>query len=184
MTAIARLPAASADDESVMTRITDLVNAVYAESERGLWREGATRTTLPEVAALTRADQIAIAEDDGRLTGVVCVKRLDADTGEFGMLATNPAVRGRGIGRDLVRFAEQVARAEGCRTMQLELLVPRDWVLESKEFLAAWYARLGYRLHRTGHIDEAYPELAPMLCTATDFRIYRKALSSRQLTQC
>jgi GNAT superfamily N-acetyltransferase len=173
---ITRLPAASAADASLMGRIADLVNAVYADSERGLWREGATRTTPSEVATLTRANQVVISETDGRLTGVVCVKQLDADTGEFGMLAADPEIRGRGIGRDLVRFAEQSARAEGCTYMQLELLVPRDWVLASKEFLAAWYGRLGYELQRTGHLEEAYPHLAPMLCTAADFRIYRKTL--------
>lgn len=159
-----------------MGRITDLVNEVYADSERGLWREGATRTTPPEVVALTRAEQVVIAQSGGQVTGVLCLKQLDDETGEFGMLASDPALRGRGIGRDLVRFAEESARADGRRYMQLELLVPRDWVLASKEFLAAWYDRLGYTLQRTGHIEEAYPNLAPMLSTATDFRIYRKTL--------
>ncbi len=159
-----------------MARITSLVNRVYADSERGLWRDGAVRTTLHEVSALIRAGQLVVAEADGQVTGVVHVKRLDAGTGEFGMLATDPTVRGRGIGRDLVRFAEQSMRAEGCRHMQLELLVPREWVLDSKEFLAAWYDRLGYELRRIGHIEELYPNLAPMLCTPTDFRIYRKKL--------
>lgn len=174
--AITRLPATSADDTALMAHVAGLVNVVYAEAERGLWRESATRTTAAEVAALTRAEQLAVARSGGRLSGAICIKQLDADTGEFGMLATDPTMRGRGIGRDLVRFAERTARAEGRRWMQLELLVPRDWVLGSKEFLLAWYGRLGYRLQRTGHIEDTYPHLAPMLVTPTDFRIYRKEL--------
>lgn len=173
---IAALPASAADDAVLMARITDLVNRVYADAERGLWRDDATRTTAVEVAALTRANQLVVSDTGGQLTGVICVKHLDADTGEFGMLAAEPAMRGRGIGTDLVGFAEKSMRNDGRRQMQLELLVPREWILDSKEFLSAWYDRLGYRLHRIGRIEEAYPELAPMLCTPADFRIYRKKL--------
>jgi hypothetical protein len=60
--------------------------------------------------------------------------------------------------------------------MQLELLVPRDWTHPTKEFLAAWYGRMGYRVARTGTIDEAYPALAPLLATPCDFVIYEKDL--------
>ena len=159
-----------------MTGITDLINVVYAEAERGLWQQNAARTNLDEVIALTRAGELAIARSDGQLTGVVRIQQLDGDTGEFGMLAADPAFRGRGIGRDLIRYAEDSTRSSGRRYMQLELLVPRTWTLASKEFLAAWYDRLGYRLQRVGQIEEAYPDLAPLLSSPADFRIYRKTL--------
>ena len=92
------------------------------------------------------------------------------------MLAADPAVRGRGVGRDLVRFAEDICRERGSTVMRLELLVPRDWVSEPKEFLRAWYSRLGYRLHRVGTIDEDHPQLAPQLAGPTDYQIYLKRL--------
>ena len=60
--------------------------------------------------------------------------------------------------------------------MQLELLVPRGWSHPSKVFLDQWYTRMGYRVTRTGAIEEAYPELAPLLATPCDFLIYRKPL--------
>jgi ribosomal protein S18 acetylase RimI-like enzyme len=121
------LPAAASDDATVVERITDLTNEVYAVAEDGLWREGATRTTVDEVAELTRAGQIAVARLGGRIVGCVRVRRLDDGKGEFGMLAADPAHRGVGVGRALVRFAERKCRADGLATMQLELLVPRDW---------------------------------------------------------
>jgi hypothetical protein len=74
------------------------------------------------------------------------------------------------------RFAEQKSREDGLTTMQLELLVPRNWSHPSKEFLAAWYARIGYRIQRRGTIDESYPTLAPLLATACDFTIFHKPL--------
>jgi len=174
---IQTLPAGASDDATLMERIADLVNVVYAVAEDGLWTDDATRTTVDEVAELTRAGQIAVARLDGRIVGCVRVQRLDGSAGEFGMLAADPAHRGLGIGRELLRFAERACRADGLATMQLELLVPRDWTHPSKEFLAAWYTRAGYGVARTGTIDEAYPALAPLLATPCDFVIYRKDLA-------
>jgi ribosomal protein S18 acetylase RimI-like enzyme len=144
-----------------------------------LWKHGATRTKVDEVAGLIRTGEIAVARLDDRIVGSVRVQRLDERTGEFGMLVADPADRGVGVGRELVRFAEQKCRADGLGTMQLELLVPRDWTHPVKEFLAAWYTRIGYRVVRTGTIDEAYPELAPHLATPCDFVIYEKDLGSQ-----
>jgi hypothetical protein len=45
-----------------------------------------------------------------------------------------------------------------------------------KEFLREWYTRLGYRLVRTGRLEEGYPHLQPLLATPCDFLIYHKDL--------
>jgi GNAT superfamily N-acetyltransferase len=170
------LPAEAADDTALVAAVAGLVNRVYEQSERGLWVDGAARTSPAEVADLVRAGEIAAAYAGGRLGGVVRVRRLDTGTGEFGMLAADPGLRGRGIGRDLVRWAEDTSRARGLMTMQLELLVPRGWTLASKEFLAAWYTRMGYRLHGTVRIEDVHPHLAPLLATEADVRVYGKRL--------
>jgi ribosomal protein S18 acetylase RimI-like enzyme len=171
------LPATASADVTVMERITDLINQVYTVAEDGLWVDGAARTTVDEVAGLTRAGQIAVARLNGRIVGCVRVRRLDGDKGEFGMLAADPGHRGAGIGRELIRFAERRSRQDGLTTMRLELLVPRDWSHPSKEFLAAWYTRIGYRILRTATIDETYPALAPLLATPCGFAIYEKDLA-------
>ena len=110
------LPAAASDDATVMERITDLTNEVYAVAEDGLWTEGATRTTVGEVAEMTRAGQIAVARLRNRIVGSVRVQRLDDGTGEFGMLVADPDHRGLGIGRELVRFAERKCGTDGLVT--------------------------------------------------------------------
>lgn len=174
------LPVGAGSDPLLVKRIADLINEVYAVAEDGLWTGGATRTTAREVAELTRAGEIAVARLDGRVVGCIRVQRLDGRTGELGMLAADPAHRGIGVGRELIRFAERKCRAEDLRTMQLELLVPRDWTHPSKEFLDAWYTRIGYRVVRTGTIDEAYPELASQLATPCDFLVYQKDLAAER----
>lgn len=176
MSVIAPLPATAADDAELMGLVTDLVNRVYEESEQGLWVAGTARTDLAEVTATTRAGELVAAHREGRLAGVLRLREWDDTSAEFGMLAAAPAVRGAGVGRALVRYAEDTARARGHRFMRLELLFPRSFRLASKEFLAAWYTRLGYRLDRVGRLEELYPHLAPRLATEADFRVYRKRL--------
>ncbi|MFB9689360.1 GNAT family N-acetyltransferase [Amycolatopsis plumensis] len=171
---IALLPPSA--DHAVIERVTALVNQVYAESEKGLWLGSTDRTSVAEVAGFVAAGEIAVAFVEGDVAGSVRIQRLDEATGEFGMLAADPARRGTGVGRELVRFAERVSRDAGCREMQLELLVPRDWTHPSKQFLAEWYGRLGYRVTHRADLAEDYPHLAPSLATPCDFLIYRKDL--------
>jgi ribosomal protein S18 acetylase RimI-like enzyme len=173
---IRMLPASASSDAAVMDRVTGLVNEVYADSEKGLWEGDPPRTSREQIAEFTSAGQIAVATLDGKIVGSVRVQRLEDGNGEFGMLAAGIAHRGAGIGRELVRFAEQKCREEGAKAMQLELLMPREWSHPAKDFLAAWYARIGYRVVRVGTLDEANPELVPFLATPCDFLIYHKDL--------
>jgi GNAT superfamily N-acetyltransferase len=165
-----------AADADLVDRLTRLINGVYTTAESGLWRDGATRTTASELADLIGARQIVVATRDGRLAGVVRVHDVADDASEFGMLAAAPEHRGTGVGRALLDFAERRSRERGSRAMRLELLGPRAWRHPSKEFLKAWYGRRGYRLIRTGSLDDAYPHLAPLLATPCDLDVYEKPL--------
>ena len=169
-------PVAAAQDTALVNELAALVNSVYALAEEGLWVNGTPRTTPERMAELIAAGHIAIAWADARIVGAIQIQRLDTGEGEFGMLVVDPAHRGHGVGRELVRFAEHWSREQGLDTMQLEVLVPRQWSHPSKEFLTAWYARIGYRPVRTGPLEESYPELAPLLATPCDFVIYHKSL--------
>src|SRR5699024_11596673 len=65
---------------------------------------------------------------DRNVTGVqTCalpIWLLDQETGELGMLAVDDKYQGTGIGRELIRFAEERGKKENLRKMLLELLVP------------------------------------------------------------
>jgi GNAT superfamily N-acetyltransferase len=170
------LPARMSKDHRLVAEITDLVNQVYATAEAGLWVDGATRTTTVEMEQLIAARQIGVARADDVIVGAIRIQQLDATTGECGMLVAHPARRGQGVGRDLIRFAEHLSLQRGLDTMQLEVLIPRDWSHPTKEFLHAWYTRIGYQVVRTGRIDETYPDLAPLLATPCDLVLYHKPL--------
>jgi GNAT superfamily N-acetyltransferase len=159
-----------------MAVLAELINRSYAASEKGMWLDGAARTTAEDVAELTRAGKVAVARLGGRTVGCIRLEGVDERDAEFGMLAADLDHRGIGIGRELVRFAEDRSRNAGFVTMRLELLVPREWAHPSKEFLAAWYTRMGYRGFRRRTVEESYPELAPWLATPCDFVTYKKDL--------
>ncbi|GAA3523839.1 GNAT family N-acetyltransferase [Amycolatopsis ultiminotia] len=174
---ITLLPSSAAEDAALVATVTELVNSVYARAEEGLWAGPLERTTTTEVAGLVAAGEIVVARLDGRVVGCVRVRRLADDTGEFGMLAASAQVRGAGLGRALVRFAEERARTAGHRRMQLELLVPRRGTHPMKEFLAGWYQRLGYRVVRTSTLEAAFPRLAGRSAVPCEFLIYHKDLA-------
>lgn len=174
---ISFVPPAAAGDAAFLAEAADLVNRVYADAEKGIWREGAERTSAGDLAAIVRAGELAAARLDGRLAGAVRVRRLATGEGEFGMLVASPEHRGIGLGRRLVEFAEGWAREQGLATMQLELLLPRDWEHPVKEFLREWYTRIGYRPVRTASFADDFPGLEPLLATPCDFVIYHKPLS-------
>jgi ribosomal protein S18 acetylase RimI-like enzyme len=169
-------PADAAGDTATVEAIAALVNRVYERAEAGLWADGAQRTTPAEIAALVADGRIATARAGDRIVGAVRLQDLDPEVAEFGMLAADPEWRGIGVGRELVAFAEARAAASGRTAMQLEVLVPRNWTHPSKEFLRAWYDRLGYRVERVTHLEELYPDLAPLLATECDLVVYRKML--------
>ncbi|MDA0632398.1 GNAT family N-acetyltransferase [Nonomuraea sp. MCN248] len=174
------LPAAAAGDGALVDELTELVNRVYRAAEEGLWAVEVSRTSTEEMAALIGAGEIAVARLDGRIVGAVRVRRLESGEAEFGMLATDPAHRGAGIGSRLVDFAEQLGRERGAEVMRLELLAPREGRHPFKEYLSRWYTRIGYRLVRVGLLEESYPELAPHLAGACDFRVYHKDLRAHE----
>ncbi|WP_082918222.1 GNAT family N-acetyltransferase [Oceanobacillus sp. Castelsardo] len=77
-----------------MERITNIVNRVYKASEKGLWMHGAVRTSVEEMAEYTSNGEIAVARSMGKIIGCVRVRRLDEETGEFGMLAVDNQFQG------------------------------------------------------------------------------------------
>ncbi|MFD9664052.1 GNAT family N-acetyltransferase [Rhodococcus sp. NPDC059968] len=157
-------------------RVAELINGVYAVAEDGMWKHGATRTTTAEITELAEADQIFVARLEGRIVGCVRLVPLADRVAEFGMLAADPQLRGVGIGRALVHFAENHAAETGSDIMALEVIQPRDFSLPSKEFLTGWYTRMGYRAVRTDASETVYPALTPLLKVPCVVVTYRKNL--------
>ncbi|RSK49936.1 GNAT family N-acetyltransferase [Hymenobacter rigui] len=74
------------------------------------------------------------------LVGSVYLQQQGPDL-YLGMLSVEPTQQDRGIGRQLVNAAEDIARTQGCTGIRITVISVRHELL-------AWYERLGFR--RTG----------------------------------
>jgi GNAT superfamily N-acetyltransferase len=171
----------AARDEALVEELVRVVNEAYAVGEAGLWLEGTTRTTPEEIAGAIHSRVMLAATADGRLVGCACVRPLAADTADLGLVSAAPDRWRGGIGRELVRFAEELMRSRGTTTMQLELLVPKGSTHPEKERLRDWYGRLGYRVTRTASFEEVAAHLEPRLAVPCEFLIFRKPLTTNQV---
>jgi GNAT superfamily N-acetyltransferase len=166
-----------AHDEALVDELARLVNDAYAVGEAGLWLDGTTRTTAAEIADAIRSGGVLAATLERRLVGCAYVRALDAGTADLGLISTAPDHWGGGVGRQLVRSAEELMRERGMTTMQLELLVPKRWIHPQKERLRAWYTRLGYRVIRSAPFEQVATHLASQLATPCEFLIFHKPLA-------
>lgn len=193
-------PPSAAEDVDLATRLHDIVNLVYGETEGDIFIEGYQRVSREEMQQIIRAGELAVAylpappppkassalpnhgsaKLDRRAIGCIRIRRLpgtDLPTGELGLLAIDPSCRGGGMGRDMVAFAESHCRSDlGLTVMRLELLVPVGFEHSFKKRLQDWYARMGYKLIKLGVFQEDYPHIALMLTKACEYRIFEKEL--------
>lgn len=138
--------AATAGD---VTEIVALVESAYrGDSGRRGWTTESDlldgqRTDCEGVAAVIAKpdNRILLAHRDGVLLACAHVEK-QGDACYFGMFAVNPDLQGGGVGKQMMREAERIARDEyHCGQMQMTVISVRN-------DLIAWYERRGY--HRTG----------------------------------
>jgi GNAT superfamily N-acetyltransferase len=165
-----------ASDGALVEELARIVNEAYAVGEAGLWVEGATRITPPEIAEAIRSGGMLAATLDGLVVGCAYIRPLDEGTADLGLISAAPDQWGSGIGRELVRSAEELMRSRGVTTMQLELLVPKEWVHPEKERLRSWYTRLGYRVVRSAPFEQVAAHLKSQLAAPCEFLIFQKQL--------
>jgi GNAT superfamily N-acetyltransferase len=170
------LPSSANANIADMERIADIINSAYAECEKGFWLPGEVRTTVAEMSELTGIGEMAVARLMGQIVGCVRVRRIDQEMGELGMLSVDPKYQGQGIGRELVRFAEERCRKEQLRKTQLELLVSKEGHYPIKVILENWYVRLGYQVVDTKSVEALFPHVAQKLAIPCNFLVFHKEL--------
>jgi GNAT superfamily N-acetyltransferase len=126
--------ATAADREGIRA----LVNQAF-EVERFLKKGGGDRLQNDgEFEGLWERGTFLVADpEDGALAGCVYVEPRGGRA-YLGLLSITPARQGAGLGKQLNRAAEQYAREQGCRWMDLRVVSPRA------ELLVPLYQRLGY----------------------------------------
>ena len=173
--------------------LVKLINAVYKESEDGLWKKGwdLRRTNEEKFKDLVSKGEIIVArlnkttqqkqqqqeeESQEEIVGCIHCNKVSEEGFEFGMLVVDPRFRRQGLGKRLIRHVEDCCRGEGARTMQLMLLHPKGWEQLPKQILKQWYPSLGYVECQELDFMKEYSAIASGLATECCFTMYKKDL--------
>jgi GNAT superfamily N-acetyltransferase len=167
-----------ATDASLAPELAGVINAAYAVGEADLFRDDPTRTTPAEVEERIGAGAMLVARANGRIVGCASVRPVHDGTAELGFVSALPDKWGSGVGRELVRAAEELARSRGATTMQLKLLVPSEGAHPQKDRLSAWYRRLGYEQFDSLAFEDVSARRASELAVPCEFQVFRKPLTA------
>ena len=146
--------------------IRRLVNQAF-EIERFLKKGGGDRLQEDgELELLWQRGTFLVKEEERALVGCVYIEPR-GDRAYLGLLSIDPARQGTGLGKQLNAAAEEFARKQGCRWMDLRVVSPRE------QQLLPIYRRLGYA--ETG--TQEYPaELVEKMTIPGHFILMAKAL--------
>ncbi|WP_035560838.1 GNAT family N-acetyltransferase [Hymenobacter sp. IS2118] len=133
-------------------RLTALVNSAYrGDASRQGWTTEAHLLDGQRIDEAGMREMLAVPD----ATMLLCLDENDELLGSFyahpsgqqvylGMLAVAPTGQGQGVGKFLIRAAENYGRQHGCTTSKMTVISVRAELL-------AFYERLGYR--RTGETE-------------------------------
>lgn len=131
-----------------------LVNAAFAIATF----LGGDRTDEIRISEMMQKGEFLVAKEDasGHIVALVYTEKR-GDRGYFGMLAVEPSRQGSGLGRKMVRAAEQHCRKHGCNNMDISVLSLRPELLP-------FYHKLGYGETGTEEFRPSRPLKSGMEC--------------------
>lgn len=143
---------ATQEDIPAILRLLEQVLAVHHQGRPDLFREKGTKYSGPELLEmLGQADApIFVLEEGGSVAGYIMCKMLKADgaaqepitTLYVDDLCVDESARGKGIGRQLMDYARDYAREQGCHNLTLH-------VWEGNPGAQAFYASMGMKKQYT-----------------------------------
>jgi predicted GNAT family N-acyltransferase len=128
---------------------SSLYNAMARFREDHLRRPLGLANSADDLAGEDRQVHIAAVEGDAIL-GTVILKPVSASLVKLRQMAVAPQTRGQGLGRDLMLFAEKIARQRGYREIEMHARV------SAKGF----YEKLGYRAVGDEFVEVTVPHVA------------------------
>jgi ribosomal protein S18 acetylase RimI-like enzyme len=142
-------------------RIVALLNAAFAMEREFIDRE---RTSDAEIAQLMRTGTFLVADGaPGRAAACVYIE-LHGTRAYMGMLAVDPSLQGRGLGRRMIAAVESCAAKSGCSGIDIK-------IVDRRVELPPLYRALGFRDNGTAPFDD------PLLTKPCHFLLMSKELT-------
>ena len=122
--------------------IFEIIQEAYADTRSYLSRDpGALRETILELQDKINKNEplIFVIEHNGKIIGTFRLKRKEEEI-VLARFAINKQYRGKGLGKQMMKAIEQIARELGGKKLTLE-------TYESVPYLGKFYENLGYQLY-------------------------------------
>lgn len=139
------MPISIADERDISSLVRLLDDAYRGENSKKGWTSeadlfiGNKRTDETTVADLMKRPGsvfLKYLDNDGIIQGCVFLHKKEKRL-YLGMFSVSPLVQGKGIGKKLLRAADDYAKEQECTTIFMT-------VITTREDLIAWYERTGY----------------------------------------
>ncbi len=141
-------------------RIVALIHRAFAQYRGKLQPEsGALSESADKIASLMSNGVVMVAEQGEQIVGCITVHRK-ADFIYAGRLAVDPAARGAGIGRALMKETEALGRRQGANRLRVDV---RLALLENRAFFRALGFVEGTHRCHPGFTVPTYVELEKIL---------------------
>jgi ribosomal protein S18 acetylase RimI-like enzyme len=114
--------------------LVSLINAAFVVERAFVDRD---RTDIDDIAGYLEKGAFLIADGEAGGADASVYVQIEGDRGHIGMLAVQPLLQGRGIGRKMMAAAEQYCRAAGCRAIDIR-------IVNLRTELPGFYRSLGY----------------------------------------
>lgn len=143
-----------ADDKDVSQLLQLINNAYRGEQAKKGWTheadliDGELRTDEVSLRQLLQKNGVVILKyvDDGKITGCVYLEKKGQKL-YLGMLSVSPELQAKGIGKRLLKAADDYAKKNHCHVIEMTVISVRSELIK-------WYERNGY--HQTEK-KEAFP---------------------------
>jgi predicted N-acetyltransferase YhbS len=131
-------------DARDVPKLVALLNAAFAMEREFVDRD---RTSAAEIAQLMQSGTFLVAESvSGALAACVYVE-LHGSRTYMGMLAVDPSLQGRGLGRRMIAAVENRARESGCSGIDIK-------IVDRRIELPPLYRALGFKENGTAPFDD------------------------------
>lgn len=138
-----------------VTKFAEIPIATPEYEEALQLREAVLRTPLglsfspDDLADERRCAHLGGFDEEGRLVAILLLKPLHEHTMKMRQVAVRRGLQGRGIGAQLIAFAEAFAKTRGCQTM----------IAHARATAVEFYRRLGYATSGEPFIETTIPHI-------------------------
>jgi GNAT superfamily N-acetyltransferase len=123
--------------------IVELINFAFMDGNK--YMRG-NRTDANEIASYMKMGHFLLFEEEGHILGAIYAVIREEGRGYLALLATDPKVRRRGVGKQLLLDGEQFCRERGCQIVE-------GTVVSFRQDLVDRYIRRGWRVAGQTSID-------------------------------